>query len=161
MKTAIFNATRFGLLFSICCASALFWAGCASQQQQQQQPRSSRAPAPEPAPAPAPGVLCSDATSGLIRMTKTMPPSVTTGGTFASELNLTAQGCAANVVVQDMVPANASYVRSEPAATVDGDQLTWTIGKLDAGEARNIKLWLKAEKEGMIVNCASVSADPR
>lgn len=94
-------------------------------------------------------------------MDKTMPETVTLGGSFASELTLTAQGCAANVVVQDVVPGNTGYVRSEPAATVDGDRLTWRIGNLDAGESRNIKLWLKAEKEGTIVNCATVSADPR
>ena len=78
-----------------------------------------------------------------------------------AELHLTAQACAANVVVRDTVPANASYVRSEPAATVDGKQLTWQVGDLESGDSRDIKLWLKAEQEGMIVNCASVSADPR
>ena len=53
-----------------------------------------------------------------------------------AELHLTAQACAANVVVRDTVPANASYVRSEPAATVDGKQLTWQIGNLESGESR-------------------------
>ena len=94
-------------------------------------------------------------------MTKTMPAEVSLGGSFETELNLTAQACAANVVVRDVVPANASYVRSEPAATVDGNKLTWPIGDLDAGQSRSIKLWLKADKEGTIANCASVSSDPR
>jgi uncharacterized repeat protein (TIGR01451 family) len=94
-------------------------------------------------------------------MVKTMPPEVSLGGEFLAELHLTAQACAANVVVHDTVPANASYVRSEPAATVRGNQLTWRVGVLEAGESRDIKLWLKADQEGMIVNCASVSADPR
>ena len=78
-----------------------------------------------------------------------------------AELHLTAQACAANVVVRDTVPGNATYVRSEPAATVDGKQLTWQIGDLDSGASRDLKVWLKADKEGTIVNCASVSADPR
>ena len=94
-------------------------------------------------------------------MNKTMPPEASLGGEFMAELHLTAQACAGNVVVHDTVPANASYVRSEPAATVDGNLLTWQIGNLEAGESRDIKLWLKAEQEGMIVNCASVSAEPR
>ena len=119
------------------------------------------APAPAPAPAPPPKTTCSDPTSGLIKMNKTMPPEASLGSEFMAELHLTAQACAANVVVRDTVPANASYVRSEPAATVDGNRLTWQIGNLEAGESRDIKLWLKAEQEGMIVNCASVSADPR
>jgi len=90
-----------------------------------------------------------------------MPAEVALGSEFMAELHLTAQGCAANVVVRDTVPGNASYVRSEPAATVTGNQLSWPIGDLEAGDARDIKVWLKAEQEGMIVNCASVSADPR
>ncbi|HQL80413.1 MAG TPA: hypothetical protein PLU91_19605, partial [Verrucomicrobiota bacterium] len=118
-------------------------------------------PAPAPAPAPAPKTTCSDPTGGLVKMTKTMPPEASLGREFMAELNLTAQACVGNVIVRDTVPAKASYVRSEPAATVDGKQLTWQIGNLEAGQSRNIKLWLKAEQEGEIVNCASVSADPR
>ncbi len=94
-------------------------------------------------------------------MTKTMPREATLGGEFAAELQITAQACAANVVVLDKVPDNATYVRSEPAATVDGNQLTWKIGDMDAGQVINAKIWFKATKEGTIVNCASVSADPR
>jgi len=94
-------------------------------------------------------------------MSKTMPAEVALGETFAAELHLTAQACAANVIVRDMVPGGTSYVRSEPAAAVDGDRLTWVVGDLDSGEARTIKVWLKAGKEGTIVNCASVSGDPR
>ncbi len=117
--------------------------------------------APAPVPAPSPKTTCSDPTWGLIRMNKTMPPEAPLGGEFMAVLHLTAQACAANVVVHDTVPANASYVRSEPAATVDDNKLTWQVGNLESGESRDIKLWLKAEQEGMIVNCASVSADPR
>lgn len=136
--------------------------GSSQQQQQRQRPA---APAMEtaPAPAPAPSVktTCSDPTMGLIRMTKTMPPEVSLGGEFTAVLHLTAQACAANVVVRDTVPDNASFVRSEPAATANGKQLAWPIGDLEAGESREIKVWLKADQEGTIANCASVSADPR
>jgi uncharacterized repeat protein (TIGR01451 family) len=94
-------------------------------------------------------------------MNKVMPPEAALGSEFQAELHLTAAACAANVVVHDSVPAGASYVRSEPVATVDGDQLVWKLGNMDAGESRNIKITLRADKEGTIVNCASVSADPR
>ena len=146
--------------------AGLLLAGCAQQQQRGKyhaQPAVTQAPesAPPPAPAPAPKTTCSDPTWGLIKMNKTMPPEAALGGEFMAELQLTAQACAANVVVRDTVPANASYVRSEPAATVDGKQMTWQFGNLESGESRDIKIWLKAEQEGTIVNCASVSADPR
>jgi uncharacterized repeat protein (TIGR01451 family) len=44
---------------------------------------------------------------------------------------------------------------------VEGDQLVWKIGNLDAGQSLKARVWFKAEKEGQLVNCATVSADPR
>jgi uncharacterized repeat protein (TIGR01451 family) len=90
-----------------------------------------------------------------------MPTEASLGAEFVSELTITAQGCAANVVVRDTIPAGATYVRSEPAATVEGNQLTWNIGNMDAGQSIKGKVVLKADKEGTLVNCATVSADAR
>lgn len=90
-----------------------------------------------------------------------MPAEVPLGTEFMAEMKVTAQACVAYVVVRDTVPANAAYVRSEPAAIVDGKQLSWPLGDLEAGDTRSIKVWLKAEQEGTIVNCASVRAEPR
>ena len=148
-----------------CALVGLLVAGCAQQQQESKYnaaPAVTQAPekAPEPPPPPA-KITCSDPTGGMVKLSKIMPPEAALGSEFMAELNLTAQACVANVVVRDTVPANVSYVRSEPAATADGKQLTWQIGNLESGDSRKIKLWLKAEAEGAIVNCASVSADPR
>jgi len=125
-------------------------------------------PAPKPVPAgkssssaSVPKVVCSEATGGLLKLAKSMPGEATLGLEFLTELSLAANNCAANVIVRDSVPAGVSYVRSEPAATVEGDQLIWKVGELDAGQSLKLKLWFKAEKEGQVVNCASVSADPR
>lgn len=131
-------------------------------------------PAPKPVPAgkpsPAvvprlaaavPKVVCSETTGGLIRLSQTLPGEATLGAEFLTELTLSATACAANVVVRDTVPAGVSYVRSEPAATVEGDQLLWKIGNLDAGQILKLKVWFQTEKEGPVVNCASISADPR
>ena len=104
---------------------------------------------------------CSESTSGLIRLAKTMPSEVTLGSEFTTELTTTAQGCAANVVVRDTIPAGATYVKSEPAATVEGNQLVWNIGNMDAGQSIKSKVVFKADKEGALANCATVSADAR
>lgn len=123
------------------------------------------APKPAPAPAPAPAAAaksgCAESTSGLIRLAKSMPAEASLGSEFVAELTISAQGCAANVVVRDTIPVGASYVRSEPAATVEGNQLVWNIGIMDAGQVIKGKVWFKADKEGTLVNCATVSADPR
>jgi uncharacterized repeat protein (TIGR01451 family) len=117
----------------------------------------------QPAPAaPRPAkTSCSDPTWGLIRMSKTMPPEVTLGSEFVAELKITAAACAGNVVVRDVIPASATYVKSEPVATVDGNTLTWKVGDMDAGQTTSARIWLRADKEGTIANCATVSADPR
>jgi len=90
-----------------------------------------------------------------------MPAEASLGSEFQAGLSIVAQGCAANVIVRDTIPAGTSYVRSEPAGTVEGNQLVWNLGNLDAGQVINAKVWFKAEKEGTLVNCATVSADPR
>ncbi len=111
--------------------------------------------------APEPPQSCSEINTGLIRMTKRMPAEVTLGQEFMYELNPTAVGCAGNVVITDHIPPGASYVRSEPPAEVQGEHLVWRIHDMDPGDARNIKVWLKAEQEGRLASCATVSADPR
>ncbi|HMP82581.1 MAG TPA: hypothetical protein PKA41_07725 [Verrucomicrobiota bacterium] len=144
-----------------CAAAAMLLVGCAQQQQQQQKGSYKPAPAPKAEPAPAPKTSCSDPTWGLIRMTKVMPAEAALGGEFTAELNLSAVGCAGNVVVRDTVPAGASYVRSEPSASVEGGELVWKLGNMDAGQSKKITVVFRADKEGNLLNCAVVSADPR
>jgi uncharacterized repeat protein (TIGR01451 family) len=125
--------------------------------------QSAGGPAPAPAPKPAAAVKtgCSDPTWGLIRMTKTMPPETTVGAEFMAQLNVTAQACAARIIVRDTVPAGATFVRSEPPAQREGNELVWTFATMDAGQSQTIRVWFKADKEGTLVNCATVQADPR
>jgi len=156
-------------------------AGITSQQTSQHRPVSAPPPAAAPAPAPvsspapppaaAPAsasasaaagkVHCVDATGGLIRMSKVMPAEANLGAEFFATLNLTAQACVGNVVVRETIPAGATYVRSEPSGTLEGNQLVWKIGDIDAGQTVTAKIWFKADQEGTLVNCATVSADPR
>ena len=91
----------------------------------------------------------------------TMPAEASLGGEFTAELKLTAAACAGNVVVRDTVPAGASYVRSEPSATVEGNELVWKIGNMEGGESKSLKTTFRADKEGTLVNCATVTGDPR
>jgi uncharacterized repeat protein (TIGR01451 family) len=86
---------------------------------------------------------------------------VSVGDTFTYDLTATAQADVADTLVADTVPAGASFVSSDPAATQDGDRLSWKLGNLSKGESRSIKVTLKAEKQGDLTYCASVSAVPR
>jgi uncharacterized repeat protein (TIGR01451 family) len=90
-----------------------------------------------------------------------MPPEVTLGQEFMYELNATATACVGNVVVSDVIPAGASYVRSEPAAEVQGQNLIWRFPEMQPGDSQNIKVWLRADQEGQLTSCAMVDALPR
>ena len=80
---------------------------------------------------------------------------------YQTELDVTALTCIGNVVIMDHVPDGASYDHSDPAATVDGNVLTWKLGDLDANQTVALKVWLKADHEGSLTSCATISADPR
>ena len=172
-KTILFKST----MLASCLVATLIAAGCATSNYSEPTPVVAPAPAAKPVTAVSPAAkptttpaastgtgsktACTESTSGLIRLSKTMPVEASLGTEFVTELTITAQGCAANVVVRDTLPAGASYVRSEPAATVEGNQLIWNIGNMDAGQSIKGKVVLKADKEGTLVNCATVSADAR
>jgi len=162
-------------MLASCLVATLIATGCANANYSEPKPVAAPAPAPaaapaKPAAAPAPTpatapaaakTVCSETTTGLVRLAKSMPAEASLGSEFTADLTISAQGCAANVVVKDTLPAGASFVRSEPAGTVEGNQLVWNIGNMDAGQTIKAKVVLKAEKEGTLVNCATVSADPR
>jgi uncharacterized repeat protein (TIGR01451 family) len=119
-------------------------------------------PAPAPTPVPAIQTTCSDPIkSGIVHLSKKVPPSVRLGEEYVTELDYDAVVCATNIVITDYVPAGATYIRSEAPANVDGNKLTWNIGAMDAGETRIIKVWLRADQEGVLASCATIKADPR
>lgn len=116
-------------------------------------------PSPRPAPAPRPPVVASTGShSGNVRLTKQMPAELTLGQEFMYLLNVHAHENVADVIVRDIVPDGAVYVRSEPAAEVSGKNLTWKFSEMDAGQAKDIRVWLRPEREGRIGSCATVFA---
>ncbi len=121
------------------------------------------APAPQPAVQPAASghATCGQPTSGLIQLGMNMPPEVTLGQEFMYELNAAATACVGNVVITDVVPVGASYLRSEPPAEVQGQNLIWRFAEMDPGASQNIKVWLRADQEGRLTSCATVDALPR
>jgi len=97
----------------------------------------------------------------LVQLSKTMPREATLNDPFTFEMRASAAACAGNVVITDTVPEGLTYVSSDPPASVSGNTLTWTIGDLDAGANRVMKVTVRATKEGTFTNCAIVKADPR
>lgn len=131
------------------------------QRVAQAQAAPSPAPAPAPAPAPRPQDPCTVINTALVHMTKTMPAEAVLGSEFTSEIRVMANTCIANVVVTDFLPEGATLVSTDPQAQVSGRTLTWNIGIMDPGETRVLKIVLRPEQEGTLINCATISADPR
>lgn len=119
------------------------------------------APLNTPAPRPPAGTNSGELNTGLMRVTKNMPAETAIGYEFMYDLRAAALQCAANIVLTDVVPDSATYVRSEPAADVQGNRLVWKFAAMDAGEAKTIRVWLRPDKEGSLASCTTLSADPR
>jgi len=94
-------------------------------------------------------------------LTKCVPAAATVGEEVRNDLTLTALAGCANAVVTDTIPDGATYSRSEPSASVEGKKLTWVFETLDKGAVIPIKVWYKANREGTLVNCATMVAIPR
>jgi len=98
--------------------------------------------------------------TGLVTLVKNAPSLVGVGDQFTYELIATAQHEAADVMVVQTMPAGASYVSSDPEPAREGNKLTWALGTMSQGESKTIRLTVKADKEGDLVNCATVTAVP-
>lgn len=120
-------------------------------------------PGPLPQPRPAPlqvqaNQISGETRGGNVRLIKQMPGEVNFGQEFMYQLQVFANENVADVIVRDTVPEGAVYVRSEPPAKVTGNQLEWNLGEMDAGQAREIRVWLRPEREGRLGSCATVHA---
>ncbi len=124
-----------------------------------ERPAKTAEPAPTQATAAAPAV--GGTGSYLVNLVKKAPPMVSVGDTFTYELQAAATCDVADTTIVDNVPGGASYVSSEPPAAQEGARLTWKLGNLARGESRTIRVTVKAEREGELANCATVSAIPR
>ena len=113
-------------------------------------------------PPPTPPAGCAtEVKTTIVDMVKKVPAAAAIGEEYASELDVTALVCLGNVVVVDHIPDGASYVKSDPAAEVNGNTVTWKLGDLDANQSVVLKVWVKADHEGSLTSCATISADPR
>jgi len=151
----LFTTTALALV-----ASVTLWTGCQSTgHTTQSSPAVSEAPA---APAEAP-VASNEFTlkNDLLQVHKRVPAKATLGSNIEADLTIVAVANCANVQITDTIPAGSTYVKSEPAAQVDGKKLTWNIDTMDKGQTIQAKIWYKADSEGSLVNCATMTAIPR
>jgi uncharacterized repeat protein (TIGR01451 family) len=115
---------------------------------------------PTASPAAAPQVNGFTIQGDGLVLTKNVPAQGYVGKPIECVMTLEAQQDVANVVVCDVLPLGATYVKSDPAAQVDGRSVRWTFGEMDKGQKVVLKLVYQSDKEGVLVNCAFMSAVP-
>lgn len=143
-------------------AAALVWSGCATRRSSDKG-TTTAAPQQQMAAKPAMtrGAGSFEIGTDAVRLVKSAPTQATLGSTMEYNIGVTALTQAAGVLVTDTIPAGATYVKSEPEAQVSGSQLTWRLDNMDKGQTRNLKVWLKADKEGELTSCTTVTAIPQ
>lgn len=61
------------------------------------------------------------------------------------------------MTVRDQIPEGLEYVRSEPPASVEANQLTWTMSGLNPGQAHTLQVVFRAQRAGQVTNTAVVT----
>lgn len=61
-----------------------------------------------------------------------------------------------HVVVKNALPANAKFVKADPAPTKQGPELQWNLGTIGGGGVREIILVLQPTNKDDVKNCARV-----
>lgn len=97
----------------------------------------------------------------LINLEKRVPANVILGEQYTAELTATALEDCAQVAIVDAIPKGASYVSSEPAGTRQSDAVEWKFDSLRKGDVKKMRLTLKAEAEGELNACSTMSAIPQ
>jgi uncharacterized repeat protein (TIGR01451 family) len=137
-------------------AGMLALTACSTTSEQKPQPATATTAPPAPAMQEA-GMSA----SYLVQLFKKGPATVSVGDNFSYVITAQARTDVAETTIMDTLPAGASYVSSDPAAAQEGNKLTWKLGNMNKGETKTIMVTLKADKEGELANCATVSAIPR
>ncbi|MFZ2641361.1 MAG: hypothetical protein WA117_10220 [Verrucomicrobiia bacterium] len=97
----------------------------------------------------------------LVHVIKSGPAKAIVGQTVLYTLDIKCVHDAAHIVISDYLPDGATYVKSEPDATVKDSVLIWRFKTMNEGDISTLKVWVRMDKEGEIRNCTTVSAVPR
>jgi uncharacterized repeat protein (TIGR01451 family) len=118
----------------------------------------------QPAPAALPASLPNGAplpsrSSPNLTVDFVAPEAVGVGQSLVYELVVRNVGTssAMNVRVEDELPGRAAFVSSEPAAETTGGRLAWSVGTMEPGIEKRIKVTVKPAEEGELTSRAVVS----
>ncbi len=98
----------------------------------------------------------------VVNLIQSAPESATVGAPYPIEVIVRAVKECANVKVQQTLPSDAEFLRSDPPAAPDQTgSLYWLFPHMAPGECQRIVIWVRPQKEGCCVACATVCACPQ
>jgi uncharacterized repeat protein (TIGR01451 family) len=94
-----------------------------------------------------------------IAINLTGPPQAVVGQDIPYTITVTNSGPVETqaLTVRDVLPENLQFVRSDPRAVIDGNQLIWTLGVLSPGRSYTLQVTLRGASVGTAQHCASVT----
>ena len=98
----------------------------------------------------------------VVDIVQTSPEYATVGAPYPTEIYLTAQKECADVVVNQTLPCDSEFLRSDPPAKPDQNgALRWEFPHMKKGECQKVTVWLRPLKEGCCISAATVCACPQ
>jgi len=116
------------------------------------EPLEAKAPTTRTASNPFPTSPQSAKSSPTIGLEVIAPETIGVGQNLTYELVVRNTGATsvANVRVEEEISAGAKFVSSDPGSERSGERLTWTLGDIDAGGEKRIKITVKPADEGEV-----------
>ncbi|MFO0852614.1 MAG: hypothetical protein U0871_29240 [Gemmataceae bacterium] len=114
----------------------------------------------EPTPATAPaGLLSRQAPQVTVEAEFKEKDGIGVGQPWTYDLVVRNVGTApvSNVRLDDELPLKATFVGSEPTAETGGDRLSWSLGTLEPGVEKRVKVTVRPGEEGELRSRATVT----
>ncbi|MCB1180687.1 MAG: OmcB family cysteine-rich outer membrane protein [Chlamydiia bacterium] len=90
------------------------------------------------------------------------PEFATVGAPYPIEIHITAVKECAAVEVNQTLPCDSTFIKSEPSAIPNEDgTLTWSFPHMTEGQTQSICVWVKPSREGCCLAAATVCACPQ
>ncbi|MFN0065308.1 MAG: OmcB family cysteine-rich outer membrane protein [Chlamydiales bacterium] len=98
----------------------------------------------------------------VVELCQRAPEFATVGSPYPVEILITARKECAGVTVNQTLPCDSEFVKSDPPATPDKDNsLHWEFPHMKCGETQRVCVWIKPMKEGCCLAAATVCACPQ
>lgn len=112
-----------------------------------------------PVAAAATAAQSGGASAPMVEVTKTCPRLryLTREATFEITVTNKGNAPAANVIVSDTLTGGTDFVSADNGGNRQGDRVVWSLGNLDAGQSKVLKVNTRCSRIGTVKNTAVVT----